>query len=208
MASSTCSPSPTASSELVPASANSASVQTSYTRVLLTPVGDGYSQSKTTVRRPWTRTRCSTWRADGTGEHDHLEVASAAPEIVDRVAVADAHDVLVDDRAVVELGGCVVRGDTDESSHRVRAPGGRAGRRMNAGRNEWWMLMIALRPPRDEFGAQDLHVAGEHHQRHPVVFERLLHRSLLLGLRARRDREMARSRCRTSPRLRRGRRGC
>ena len=71
-------------------------------------------QSKTTVRRPWTRTRCSTWAAHGAGEHDDLEVAAASLQVLDRVAVADAHDVLVDDRAIVELRGGVVRGDADD----------------------------------------------------------------------------------------------
>ena len=30
-----------------------------------------------------------------------------------------------------------------------------------------------VRPPRDELGAEDLHVAGEHHQRHAVLVEHL-----------------------------------
>ena len=85
--------------------------------------------------------------ADGAGEHDDLEVAAAPLQVVDRVAVADAHDVLVDDRAVVELGGRVVRGDT----RRVFTPRSCAwwyGRPpLNAGRNEWWMLMMRVRPP-------------------------------------------------------------
>jgi hypothetical protein len=34
----------------------------------------------------------------------------------------------------------------------------------NAGRNEWWMLMIRRRILRDELRRQDLHVAGEHDQ--------------------------------------------
>ena len=57
------------------------------------------AQSKTTVRRPWTSTRCSTWARTAAGEDDDLEVAAVPLQVFDRVAVADAHDVLVDDRA-------------------------------------------------------------------------------------------------------------
>ena len=73
----------------------------------------------------------------------------SALEIFDRVAVADPHDVLVDDRAVVEDRGRVVRGDADIFTPRSwawwygRPP-------MNAGRNEWWMLMMRSGQPRDE----------------------------------------------------------
>src|SRR5690606_24295218 len=48
------------------------------------------------------------------GEHGDLEVATLAPQVVDIVPMADADDVLVDDRTVVEDGGGVVRRHPDE----------------------------------------------------------------------------------------------
>ena len=61
--------------------------------------------------------------ADGAGEHNFFKIAAFLNEIIHRVAVGDARNVLLDNRAIVEHGGHVV------------AP-------TKAGRNEWWMLMI------------------------------------------------------------------
>ncbi len=41
--------------------------------------------------------------ADGARQHAPLDVAALAHEVVGRVAMADALDVLVDDRALVEI---------------------------------------------------------------------------------------------------------
>jgi hypothetical protein len=46
-------------------------------------------------------------------QHAALDVASLAHEIVGSVAMADALDILVDDRAFVEVAGDVVRGGAD-----------------------------------------------------------------------------------------------
>ena len=43
--------------------------------------------------------------ADGARQHAPFDVASLANEIVGRVAVADALDVLVDDRSLIEVTG-------------------------------------------------------------------------------------------------------
>ena len=50
----------------------------------------------------------------GAGEHGALDVGAAALELLGAVVVRDADDVLLDDRALVELLGGVVRGRADE----------------------------------------------------------------------------------------------
>src|SRR6202012_851820 len=50
----------------------------------------------------------------GPRQHAALDVAALAHEIVRRIAMADALDVLVDDRALVEVAGDVMRGGTDQ----------------------------------------------------------------------------------------------
>ena len=110
-------------------------------------------------------------------------------EVVDRVAVAHADDVLVDDRAVVELRGRVVRGDADDLHARVRGPGGRAPAH-ERGQERVVDVDDAVGPLVDEVGAQDLHVAGEHHERHAVRLEHREHRAFLLRLGVRRDRQV------------------
>src|ERR1700761_1403534 len=51
---------------------------------------------------------------DGARQDAPFDVAALAHEIVGRVAMADALDVLVDDRPLVEIGGDVVRGGADQ----------------------------------------------------------------------------------------------
>ena len=51
---------------------------------------------------------------DRAGEHAALDVAPLAHEIVGRVAVADALDVLFDDRPLVEIGGDEMRRRPDQ----------------------------------------------------------------------------------------------
>ena len=53
-------------------------------------------------------------KVDGAGEDGLFEVAAFANEVVDGVAVRDADDVLVDDGALIEFGGDVVGGGTDD----------------------------------------------------------------------------------------------
>src|SRR5262249_27227940 len=52
--------------------------------------------------------------ADGACQHGALEVAALAQQVRDRIAVRRARDVLLDDRAFVEVGGGVVRGGADQ----------------------------------------------------------------------------------------------
>ena len=77
------------------------------------------------------------------------------------LAVRDAHDVLLDDRAGVELLGHVVRGRADDLHAALeRALVGLAPAK--AGRNEWWMLITGTPSALEEVAGEDLHVAGEH----------------------------------------------
>ena len=58
---------------------------------------------------------------DGAGEDAALDVAPLAHQILGRVAVADALDILFDDRALVEIGGDEVRRRSDQlNAPRVR----------------------------------------------------------------------------------------
>ena len=52
--------------------------------------------------------------ANGTGEHDFLEVAAFADEVFDSVAVGDADNVLLDDGAIVQSFSDVVAGCADQ----------------------------------------------------------------------------------------------
>src|SRR3954468_14578681 len=52
--------------------------------------------------------------ADRAGQHAALDVATDLGELLDRVAVIDALDVLLDDRPRVELLGDVVRRGADD----------------------------------------------------------------------------------------------
>ena len=67
-------------------------------------------------------------------QHPAFDIAAPADEIVWRMAMADALDVLIDDRAFVEVAGNVMRGSADQFDPplmrlMVRAP-------LKPGRNE------------------------------------------------------------------------
>ncbi len=52
--------------------------------------------------------------ADGAGQRDAFHVAALFDKILERVAVRDARHALLDDRAVIENFGDVMRGGADE----------------------------------------------------------------------------------------------
>ena len=57
----------------------------------------------------------------GPRQHAALDVAALADEIVGRIAMTDALDILVDDRAFIEVAGDVMRGGADQfDAARVR----------------------------------------------------------------------------------------
>ena len=103
--------------------------------------------------------------------------------------MTDADDVLVDDRAVVELGGHVVRGDADElHAAVVRLVVGATA----AERREERVVDVddPFRPPSAELRREDLHVAREDDERDAVRGEDVLHRALLFRFRRGRDRQV------------------
>ena len=101
-------------------------------------------------------------------------------EILGALAMVDAHDVLIDDRAVVELGGHVVGGRADQLDPAlVRAPVGVGARERGQER-----VVDVDRGHLDalqELAAEDLHVAREHEQIGPAR-QQLEHRRLGPGL--------------------------
>jgi hypothetical protein len=52
--------------------------------------------------------------SDRPGEHQPLHVPADGDQLVGRALVTDPYDVLLDDRALVEIGGYVVRGGSDQ----------------------------------------------------------------------------------------------
>src|SRR5258708_39634461 len=52
--------------------------------------------------------------ADRARQHAALDIAALASEVVGRIAMADALDVLIDDRAFIEVAGDVMRGGADQ----------------------------------------------------------------------------------------------
>ncbi len=50
----------------------------------------------------------------GARQHAAFDVAALANQIAGRIAVADAFDILVDDRAFIERAGDIMRGGADQ----------------------------------------------------------------------------------------------
>lgn len=100
---------------------------------------------------------------DGPGQDEALEVAADDLEVAGPVGVGDPGRVLVDDRALVELGGDVVGGGADD----LHAPG--EGLVVGPGAPEAGQegVVDVDHPARQggaDGGREDLHVAGQHHQ--------------------------------------------
>lgn len=121
--------------------------------------------------------------ADGSGEDYFFDVAALFHEIVDRVAVGDAFDALLDDGAVVEDFGDVVGGGADDFYAAVE------GLLMRlcadeCGQKGMMNIDDLLRELLDEAGGKHLHITGQDNQ-FDIVFAKqfdLLPLSLLLVL--------------------------
>ena len=103
--------------------------------------------------------------------------------------MGDVGGVLLDDRALVQVGGGIVGGGADELHAAVVGLPIRVG--ADEGRQE--RVVDVDDPTRvsgDETVAEDLHVASHHDQFDAVVGERCEHLGLLLGLGVGRDREV------------------
>ncbi len=98
--------------------------------------------------------------ADGAGEDDAFEVASAGDEVFDLVAVGDASYVLLNDGAVVKDGSDVVAGCANQFDS--AGVGGMVRARADESRQERVMHVDdGGRVTGHEFWGENLHVAGE-----------------------------------------------
>ena len=66
------------------------------------------------VVRPLTRTRSSQCQRNCSGQDGALDLGALAGELGDIGLVRNPHDVLLDDRALIEILGGVMRGRADE----------------------------------------------------------------------------------------------
>src|SRR5271157_494767 len=99
--------------------------------------------------------------AHGAREYDLLQVATLAHHVLDGVAVRHAYRVLLDDGPLVQSGGDVMTGGSDDFDSALKRPMIRLG--PNKSRQK--RMMDVDQPEQivaDEFGAEYLHVAGEH----------------------------------------------
>src|SRR5438270_11221752 len=104
--------------------------------------------------------------ADRARQHTALDVAALADEVVRRVAMADALDVLVDDWALVEVAGDVMRGGADQLDAALM--GLVIGLCALETRQERVVdVDAASRQIRREIVRQYLHIAGEHDEIRP-----------------------------------------
>ena len=116
---------------------------------------------------------------DCSGENDALDVRADALQIVCRHALPDAHHVLLDDRAFIEILGRVVRCRADQLDPSLTRLD--VGVRSHERRQERVMdVDDGAADVLEKLAGQDLHVAGEHDEV-DVAREHFQH--LLLGLR-------------------------
>ena len=117
----------------------------------------------TTVLRPLRMHAILQMMAHRARQHAAFDIASLADEIVGRIAMADALDVLVDDRAFVERAGDVMRGGADQfdAAFMRLVIGPRA---LEARQERMMDIDAAPRQPRRHLVRQDLHVARQHHE--------------------------------------------
>ena len=113
-------------------------------------------------------------------QHHAFDVAADGGEVLGRHRVVHALHVLLDDRAFVEVGGDVVRGGADQlDTARMRLEVGL--RALEAGQEAVVDVDGAALQRAAELGAQDLHVARQHHQVDALAFDQA---SISLLLRA------------------------
>ena len=124
--------------------------------------------------------------ADGLGEDAALHVLAEGHHVGRGVSVGDAGDVLLDDRTLVEVGGHVVGGRTDQLD--AALVGLRVGARALEGRQEGVVDVddAALHGAADLVG-EDLHVARQDDELNVFGGDQVEELALRLGLRVLRD---------------------
>src|SRR3984893_2590021 len=109
-----------------------------------------------------------------------LDITALANEIVGRIAVADALDVLVDDRALIEGTGDVMRGGADQFDAALMRLMVRP-RAFEAGQERVMDVDAAPRQLRRYCVREDLHVARQHHEIGLGPRDQIPDRALLLA---------------------------
>ena len=96
-------------------------------------------------------------------QHPAFDIAALADQIFGRIAMADALDVLVDDRALIERAGDVMRGGADQFDAALMrlVIGPRA---LEARQERVMDVDAAPGQLRRHLVRQDLHVARQHHE--------------------------------------------
>src|SRR5918998_5081002 len=127
--------------------------------------------------------------ADGASENTPLDLPAEADQVLYGVAVGNVGDILVDDRASIELLRYVVGGRPDRLHPPLVGPA--VGVRAGEGRAEGVVdVDDSARVGVDELPREDLHVAGEHHEVHVMLVEDIQDPGLLLRLALLRVRQM------------------
>ena len=94
-------------------------------------------------------------------QHAAFDIAALADEIVGRIAMADALDVLVNDRPLIELTRDIMGGRADQfDAALMRLMIG--SRALEAGQERMMDIDAAAGQLRRHLVRQDLHVAGQH----------------------------------------------
>ena len=108
--------------------------------------------------------------ANRLGADGFFEIATAADNVLDVVAVGNAGDVLRDNGAFIEIGGGVMGGGADEFD--AAGMGLVVGAATGEGGEETVMdVDDGHAAAREEIGAEDLHVAGEHDEAGTILAE-------------------------------------
>src|SRR5712671_5545082 len=127
--------------------------------------------------------------AHGAGQHAALDIAALARQIFRRVAVTDALDVLVDDRALIEVARDVMRGGADQFDAalmrlvvgpRALEPWQERVVNVDAAPRQLWRYLIR----------EYLHVTRQHHEIGSTVLNQFQDSLFLLALGLLRDRQM------------------
>src|SRR5439155_17030343 len=114
-------------------------------------------------------------------QHPALDIAALANEVLGRIAMADTLDVLVDDRALVERAGDIMRGGADQfDAALMRLMVGT--RPLEAWQERMMDVDAAPRQPRRHLVRQDLHVTRQHHEIGLGLTDQIPDRGLLLAL--------------------------
>jgi len=100
--------------------------------------------------------------ADGAGEHDFFDIATLLDQIIDRVSVMNADDVLLDNGAIVEHLSNVVGSSADQFDSPLKSLVVGLGANEGGKKRMVDVNQILRAPGCDEFVRKHLHVAGKH----------------------------------------------